>query len=107
MRKELITTNDWKKDLLNIIDWEAFGFIFCAMEMSCWIQMSKINYGMLPIKRQTLWFEYSTPNVCPTCNNDNEEETITHMMQCQIHNTVAWKPYLQESLIKSGLGPQN
>ena len=60
MRTELIKTNDWDKELFDIIDWDAFGIAFREMNLSDRIQISKMAHGILPIMRQQLLFEYAT-----------------------------------------------
>lgn len=60
MRTELIKTNDWDKDLFDIIDWDAFGIAFREMNLSDRIQISKMAHGILPIMRQQILFEYAT-----------------------------------------------
>jgi hypothetical protein len=58
-------------------------------------------HGDLPDMRQQEIFGYSDTTTCPVCNC--EEETITHMLQCQILTNPEWKRDLQTALKNAGV----
>ena len=61
-------------------------------------------HSALPVMRQKKQFEYSTSETCTRCGD--KEETITHMLKCQLRNTEEWKEELQDGLKKAHIGPQ-
>ena len=79
MRKNIIKTNKWDKDLFDIIEWNSFGAVFREMKLSDRIQLFKMAHSMLPVMRQQLRFEYATSDMCPMCNYG--EEKIIHKLQ--------------------------
>ena len=61
----------------------------------------KMSHGSLPVMRQQERFGYSDTTTCPICNR--KEETITHMLQCQILTNPEWKRDLQTALKTVGV----
>ena len=44
MQKELIKTNEWDKDLFEIIDWNAFGTVFRIMILCDRLKLFKMPH---------------------------------------------------------------
>ena len=61
-----------------------------------------MSHGALPVMRQQERFGYSNTTTCPVCKS--EEETITHMLRCQILSNPEWKRDLQTALKNAGAG---
>jgi hypothetical protein len=61
-----------------------------------------MSHSALPVMRQQERFGYSDTTTCPVCKC--EEETITHMLQCQILTNPEWKRDLKTALKNAGVG---
>ena len=65
-------------------------------------QIFKMSHRSLPVMRQQERFGNSDTTTCPVCKC--EEETITHMLRCQILTNPGWKRDLQTALKNAGVG---
>ena len=94
----------WDTGQFDIIDWESFRSANRNLEEPDRLQLFKMAHSALPVMRQQKLFEYSPTDICPRCGN--EEETLSHMLKCQLQNTEAWKEELQTGLKTAGIVPQ-
>ena len=67
-------------------------------------QIFKMIHGALPLMCHQERFGYSNTTTFPICNR--KEETITHMLQCQILTNPEWKRDLQTALKTAGVERQ-
>ena len=98
MKAELCKKHGWDDGQFEIIDWDSFGAVNRKLEEPDRLQLFKMVHSALPVMRQQNRFEYSTSDTCPRCGD--EEETITHMLKCQLRKTESWKEELQDDLKK-------
>jgi hypothetical protein len=104
MKAELCKKQGWDDVKFDIIDWEPFGVVTMKLEDLDRLQLFKMAHSALQVMRQQKLFDYSPTDICPRCGN--EEETVTHMLKCQLRNTESWKEELQDGLKKAEIGPQ-
>ena len=88
----------------DIIDWESFGSVNRNLDDADRLQLLKMAHGDITVTRQQKRFKYSPTDTWPQCGD--EEETITHMLKCQLRHTDKWKGELQDGLKKAQIGPQ-
>ena len=72
----------WEHEIFENIDWQSRATAIKGMKENDKKHIFKMSHGDLPVMRQQERFGYSDTTTCPVCNG--EEETITHMLQCQI-----------------------
>ena len=87
MQIELTNNSNWQSDISKIIDWDAFGIVFRDTYVIEWVHtifQDGPRYASIHATTTTpLWIFNNW--YFPTCNK--EEETMKHIMKCQIWNT--------------------
>ena len=104
MKSELCKKHGWDVGHFEIIDWESFGSVNRKLDDADRLQLFKMAHSDRPVMRKQKRSKYSPTDTCPRCGD--KEETITHMMKCQLRHTNKWKGELQDGLKKSQIGPQ-
>ena len=88
----------WEHAIFENIDWQSRATAIKGMNTNDKKQIFKMSHGALPVMYQQERFGYRDTNMYPVCNS--EEETIMHMMWCQIFTNLEWKRNLQTALKK-------
>ena len=102
MATKLKEREGWEHEIFENIDWQARATDIKGMNDNDKKQIFKMSHGALPVMRQQERFGYSDTTTCPVCKC--EEETITHMLRCQIITNPEWKRDLQNALKNAGVG---
>ena len=89
MATKLKERKGWEHEIFENIDWQSRAKAIKGMKDNDKKQIFKMIHGALPVMRQQKRFGYSDTTTCPICNH--EEETIMHMLQCQILINQEWK----------------
>ena len=79
----------WEHEIFKNIDWHSRATAIKGMKVNDKTHIFKMSHRALPVMRQQKRFGYSNTTTCPICNR--KEETITHMLQCQIITNPEWK----------------
>jgi hypothetical protein len=102
MANKLMKCEGWNSEIFENIDWQSRATAILGMKDNDKKQIFKMSHGALPVMRQQERFGYSDTTTCPVCKS--EEETITHMLRCQILTNPEWKRDLQTALKNAGVG---
>jgi hypothetical protein len=101
MATQIKELEGWEHEIFKNIDWQSWATEIKGMKANDKKQIFKMSHGALPVMRQQKRFGYSDTTTCPICNR--EEETITHMMRCQILTNPELKRDLQTALKNAGV----
>ena len=102
MGTKLKEREGWEHEIFENIDCQSRAAAIKGMNDNDKKQIFMMSHGALPVMRQQERFGYSDTTTCPVCNY--KEETITHMLRCQILTNPEWKRDLQTALKNAGVG---
>ena len=89
MATKLKECEGWEHEIFENIDWQSRATTIRGMKDNNKKQIFKMSHGALPVMRQQERCEYSDTTTCPVCKY--EEDTITHILRCQILSNPEWK----------------
>lgn len=79
LKDAICKTEKWTEDLLDKVDWMAYGKAFQSISKCRNISLAKISHKLLNTNYQNKKF-YGQPDICPCCNE--EVESFPHMFSC-------------------------
>ena len=100
MATKLMEREGWEHKIFENIDWQSRATAILGMKDNDKKQIFKMTHGALPVMRQQERFGYSNTTTCLVCKS--EEETITHMLRCQILTNPEWTRDIQTALKTRG-----
>jgi hypothetical protein len=95
LKDTICKTEKWNKDLLNKVDWKAYGKVFQSISNCRRISMTKISHKLLNTNYQNKKF-YGQPDTCPCCNQ--AAESFDHLLSCPSDSNTLLRAHRLEQL---------